>query len=134
MKIIRLLILVFVSLFAAGCANSTAPEQPAAKESELRLIPLAVGGCQKITLEENMTTGYQWTAKYDPKLCKAEITHCAADSELCGAPGQAVVLLSLLTDAPAEVVLEYRRPWEKDTPPVKTVRCRLISKANTAAE
>jgi predicted secreted protein len=137
MKILRLLLLTVVPLFAAGCANSTAPaEQPVAEDPDARLIPLAVGGCAKITLEENMTTGYRWTAKYDAKLCKVEIDHRGPENQggvpLCGAPGKAIVTVTLLTNATAEVVLEYLRPWEKNTPPVKTVRCKLVSKANTA--
>ena len=138
MKIARLLILAAAALFAAGCATEPAPaEPPAAQDPDLRLIPLAVGGCAKIALKENTTTGFQWTAKYDPALCKVEIDHRgpedAGDPPLCGAPGKAVVTLTLLAHAPAEAILEYRRPWEKDVPPAKTLRCKLVPKTNTVA-
>ena len=41
---------------------------------------------------------------------------------------KAVFTVKLLTDAPADLTLEYRRPWEKDTPPARTVYYAIIPK------
>ena len=126
MKAIALLALTLLPLLPV-----TAAEQPdAPKKEAFSVLRVEKDLKGTITLQENMTTGFQWMAKYDPKLCKVEITHRGPENPdntpVCGAPGRAVITVTLLTDAPADLTLEYRRPWEKDTPPAKTLHYAVM--------
>lgn len=77
-------------------------------------------------LEENATTGYAWHAVFDAKLAKVKVGRLPSDAkDLCGAPGAAEITVEPLTDRPFEVLLEYKRPWEKDTKPLKTLKCNV---------
>ena len=123
---------LFALLFV--CAALASAAEPAKPEPKQQLLALRVekGKSATITLRENITPGFSWTAKYDAKLCKVEIAHRGPENigrePLCGAPGKAVVTVTLLTDAPADLVLEYRRPWEKDTPPAKVLYYAVVPK------
>lgn len=124
-----LLTLAILPCFAAVAAEPARPESP-----KQPLLVLRADKEKSVTfsLRENVTTGFTWTAKYDPALCKVEISHRGPEntggSPVCGAPGKAVVTVTLLTDAPAPLELEYRRPWEKDVPPAKIVRYAVVPK------
>ena len=124
-----LLLLLFVCTafaFAADPANQQKPKE------HLLVLQIEKGKSATITLRENITTGFSWAAKYDAKLCKVEIAHRGPENTggepLCGAPGKAVVTVTLLTDAPADLTLEYRRPWEKDTPPAEVLYYAVVPK------
>ena len=121
MKAFALLALTILPLLSVTAAEP--PDSP--KKEKISVLRVEKDQKGTITLQENMTTGFQWMAKFDPKLCKVEITHRGPETPgsvpVCGAPGRAVVTVTLLSDAPADLTLEYRRPWEKDTPPAKTL-------------
>ena len=133
MKSSTLLFLALLPLFAA--AVEPAAPKPAAPEQKLLVLRAEKNKKATMTLRENVTTGYRWIAKYDAKLCKVEIDHRGPENAggppLCGAPGTAVVTVTLLTDAPADLTLEYRRPWEKDVPPAKVLYYAVVPAANT---
>ena len=121
--------IVFVALIslAPGCRSEQPPApRPAAAEAKPQdalTLRANKDNVAVVTLKENVTTGFSWNAKFDSQLCKVELRHRgAADKDLCGAPGKVEVVITLLSDAPAAVTLEYRRPWEKNTPPAKVVR------------
>ena len=122
-----LLPLLFV---CAALASAAEPAKPEAPKQQLLVLRVEKGKSATITLEENVTTGFEWMAKYDAKLCKVEITHRGPENAdgvpLCGAPGKAVVTVRLLTDAPADLTLEYRRPWETDVPPAKVLYYAVV--------
>ena len=121
-----LLALLFVCAAFAFAAEPAKPEP----KPQLLVLRIEKGKSATVTLRENVTTGFRWTAKYDAKLCKVEIAHRGPDNTggepVCGAPGKAVVTVTLLTDAPADLTLEYRRPWEKDTPPAKVLYYAVV--------
>ena len=132
MKIISLLSLALVPLFAAAAEPAAAPD-PAAPRQQLLALRADKNRTATVTLRENPTTGFEWMAKYNPELCKVEISRRVGDSGLCGAPGQAIVTVTLLTDAPADLTLEYRRPWEKDTPPARVLHYAVLPEAMPSA-
>ncbi|MBQ6352404.1 MAG: protease inhibitor I42 family protein [Lentisphaeria bacterium] len=117
MKMFVLLALTILPLLSVTAA------EPATAEPQILAIRVEKDRKGTINLQENTTTGFRWMAKYDSNLCKVEITHRGpenpGDTPLCGAPGRAIITVTLLTDTPADLTLEYRRPWEKDTPPAK---------------
>ena len=127
---IRFFAVAAVSMLAFAAVAEEPAKNYSFKDLPERLEVAAVPVYRAVfSLEENATTGYQWSAKYDQKLCKVELRHKSADSELCGAPGKVDVCVTLLTNAPATVVMEYRRPWEKNVPPIHVVRCTVARKA-----
>lgn len=130
MKKLGLLFLALLPL----CAFAVEPAKPEPKQ-QLLVLRIEKGKSATITLRENITTGFSWAAKYDAKLCKVEIVHRGPENTggepLCGAPGKAVVTVTLLADAPADLVLEYRRPWEKDSPPAKVLYYAVVPATNT---
>jgi len=122
-----------VILFAcAAIASAAEPARPEDRKSQLLVLQVEKGKSATITLRENATTGFEWMAKYDAKLCKVEIAHRGPEKTgnppVCGAPGKAVVTVTLLTDAPADLTLEYRRPWEKDNPPAQVLYYAVVPK------
>lgn len=125
--------LFLLPFVCAALAFAAEPAKPEPKE-QLLVLKIEKGKSATITLRENVTTGFQWMAKYDAKLCKVEITHRGpektGDVPLCGAPGHAVITVTLLTDAPADLTLEYRRPWEKDAPPAKILYYAVVPETN----
>ena len=125
-KIFRPLFLAVLPLFS-GCAAADPDPAPVpvrdGQSANRFILRVEKGKPAAFTLRENVTTGFQWTAKYDAALCEVKIGHRGPDDPgdppVCGAPGKAVVTVTLLTDAPAEVTLEYLRPWEKNNPPAE---------------
>ena len=124
-----LLLLLFVCAAFAFAAGPAKPQKP---QEHLLVLQIEKGKSATITLRENITTGFSWAAKYDAKLCKVEITHRGPENTggepLCGAPGKAIVTVTLLTEGAADLTLEYRRPWEKDTPPAKVLYYAVVPK------
>ena len=124
MKKLLLPLFVVCAALASAAPGSETPKQ------QLLALRVEPGRSATITLRENITTGFRWMAKYDPALCKVEIAHRGPENPssepVCGAPGRAVITVTLLTDAPADLTLEYLRPWEKDTPPAKVLYYAII--------
>lgn len=84
-------------------------------------------------LDENMTTGYSWDYVCDDSDVEVRIDHERADSELCGAPGKAKVLIRIHRgfDGPAIVYFRYRRPWENE--PIKSFKISLFRRTGDVA-
>lgn len=130
------MLLPLLLVCAAGCAAVEPEPAPMpvrdGQNSNHFILRVEKGKPAVFTLRENVTTGFRWVAKYDANLCKVEIGHRGpenpGDPPVCGAPGKAVVTVTLLTDAPAEVTLEYLRPWEKDNPPAEVRRYTIAPK------
>lgn len=92
--------------------------------------PLEVGQVLRISVSGNPSTGYVWElatplpagveqidAPPLPQPPEADTTPGRV-----GAPALQWIYLRATKAASGEVVLYWRRPWEKDTPPVRTVR------------
>ena len=113
------LLAVLCACSAVSCASEKTEPAPPPVFSFKTLSPdykakVKRGGTFVFELEENMTTGYSWTASADPKLAEVRLEHLPASSDLIGAPGRARVSVRPLTSSPAVVTLLYIRPWEKN--------------------
>ena len=88
----------------------------------------------RFVLEENGTTGYRWEIDSNTNECDvvAERRGAAANG-LAGAPGKMSVTVTSKVQTPARVEFRYRRPWEKDVKPVKSVRFILYTAADKVA-
>ena len=82
-----------------------------------------VGTTVRFALEENGTTGYQWAIGSNTNECEVVVEHRGASTKggLCGAPGTLDVAVTSKVKAPVRVEFNYRRPWEKDVKPIKSV-------------
>lgn len=69
-------------------------------------------------LEENMTTGYEWTATCDDSDVDVRIRHVPGESDegMVGVPGVAKVEIRVRRgyDGPSTIRFRYKRRWEKD--------------------
>ena len=132
MKVFTLLSLMLLPFFTVAAESDAAkPDTP--KKEQIMVLRVGKDKTATFALRENVTTGFQWMAKYDASLCKVEIVRRGPENRggapLCGAPGKAIITVTLLTDAPADLTLEYRRPWEKDTPPAKILYYAVLPAA-----
>ncbi len=86
----------------------------------------------RFVLEENGTTGYRWEIDSNTNECEVVAEHRGASAEggLAGAPGKMSVTVTSKVQTPARVEFRYRRPWEKDVKPIKSVRFILYTAAD----
>ncbi|MBQ0031581.1 MAG: protease inhibitor I42 family protein, partial [bacterium] len=88
----------------------------------------------RFVLEENGTTGYQWEIDSNTNECEVAVEHRgAAANGLVGASGRMSVTVTRKVQTPARVEFRYRRPWEKDVKPIKSVRFILYTAADKVA-
>ena len=107
---------VLSSLAAAIALTGCAFERHYVKDAGVnQVLQVQSGDRWYMDLEENASTGYQWSGDCDDKDVEVKIAHLPAESELVGAPGKASVEVCVHRgfDGPSSVNFEYRRPWEK---------------------
>ena len=92
-----------------------------------RSISIVVGETVSITLAGNPTTGYTWELADIDRAVLAPDPEPAftADSSLTGAGGKFTFRFFALKTGSSAVKLSYRRPWEKDVPPLRSVELTL---------
>ena len=77
----------------------------------------------RFSLEENASTGFTWDVASNTNECTIAFKHRGGDrGTTCGASGMLDVTVTSLVRTPVRVVFRYRRPWEKDVDPWKTLR------------
>ena len=82
-----------------------------------------VGEPVRFSLEENASTGFKWDVESNTNECMVVLKQRGGDKGVtCGAPGLLDVTVTSLVRTPVRVVFRYRRPWEKDVEPWKTLR------------
>ncbi len=117
-----------------GEAKST--ESAPAKTLELtkadagQVKAVVVDGKVTITLAGNATTGYGWVvSKISSSAVKqvGEVFYKTdkADPGIVGVGGQFTAEFSAVQAGQAIVEMEYKRPWEKDTPPLETFKVTI---------
>ena len=82
-----------------------------------------VGASVRFSLEENASTGFGWEVEANTNECSVVLKHRGGDKgATCGAPGLLDVTVTSRVRTPVRVEFRYRRPWEKDVEPWKTLR------------
>ena len=82
-----------------------------------------VGEPVRFSLEENASTGFKWDVESNTNECAIAFKHRGGDKgTTCGAPGLLDVTVTSLVRTPVRVEFRYRRSWEKDVEPWKTLR------------
>ena len=76
----------------------------------------------RFSLEENASTGFRWDVESITNECTVVLKHRGGDKGVaCGAPGLLDVTVTSRVRTPVRVGFRYRRPWEKDVEPWKTM-------------
>ena len=117
------------SLFGEELKNGTF--FPLEKVPAELIARMPAGTPVRFVLEENGTTGYRWEIDSNTNECEVVAEHRgAAANGLAGAPGKMSVTVTSKVQTSARVEFRYRRPWEKDVKPIKSVRFILYTAAN----
>lgn len=94
-------------------------------QSNTAAIPIAVpvGSQFVINLPSNQTTGYKWimSGKGNPKVLKmVKNVYNEPSNPMPGKGGSESWTFKAVGKGKVTIVLNYARPWEKNTPPAKT--------------
>jgi inhibitor of cysteine peptidase len=115
---------------ALGCATSTPPPPPPPRITLSEpggQVALAVGQELALDLQANATTGYAWElvppvpemlTTTDPGTYRPATT----SEPRVGAGGSTSFVFRAARPGKGVLQLVYRRPWEHDIPPARTVR------------
>ena len=77
----------------------------------------------RFLLEENASTGFKWDVASNTNECTVVLKHRGGDKGVtCGASGLLEVAVTSRVRTPVRLEFRYRRPWEKDEEPWKTLR------------
>ena len=97
-----------------------------------------MGAPVRFSLEENASTGFKWDVESNTNECTVALRHRGGDKGVtCGAPGLLDVTVTSRVRTPVRVVFRYRRPWEKDVEPWKTLQLvvnTISAESNRAAD
>jgi inhibitor of cysteine peptidase len=146
-------IVLTLALFAAACAPSQDAEQeapatsealpaPTPEDVEVRITAAQAGQTVEVALNERFavelvgvpTAGYAWTPAGMPAFLtragEASGPTIAAQNQPGYTGGNHWEVLMFAATAPGsgELVLEQRRPWETDQPPVNTFRVTIVAR------
>ena len=87
------------------------------------VVERRAGDPVRFSLEENASTGFLWEAESNTNECTVVLERRGGDrGTTCGAPGRLAVTVTSRVRTPARVEFRYRRPWEKDVEPWRTLR------------
>jgi predicted secreted protein len=92
-------------------------------------IKTSVGLDFCIAIPSNSSTGYAWEYIPSPdskKIKLIEKHYYAAESNRIGAAGMELFIFSAQASGKLEILLAYRRHWEKDISPVMTRKFEVI--------
>ena len=128
MKVCRFAVLALAALMLSGaCVAATEFKNGTAfalgsVPKEL-VVERRAGEPVRFSLEENPTTGFTWEVESNTNECEIALERRGRGGKTtCGAPGKLDVTVTSRIYTPARVEFRYRRPWEKDVEPWKTLR------------
>ncbi len=123
------IIQVMVAALAAFAGTSAMAELKDGTKFWLGTVPTELvaerraGEPVRFSLEENASTGFKWDVESNTNECAIAFKHRGgAKGTTCGASGMLDVTVTSLVRTPVCVVFRYRRPWEKDVDPWKTLQ------------
>jgi inhibitor of cysteine peptidase len=91
-------------------------------------VAVAKGSLLVVRLAANPTTGYSWQLGGDPAPLALESTKFQSnngDKKLVGSPQVQVMQFKPGNPGTASLILEYRRPWEKNIAAAKTFKVQV---------
>ena len=87
------------------------------------------GDSFSIVLESNKTTGYSWQlgSNSDSNIVHLLSTdYNAPSTDMQGQGGKEVWTFKAESPGTATIILQYLKPWEKDTPPARIKRYDIV--------
>jgi len=120
----RLLLGLFLGLLVSGSA--AAARLDLTEQENGKDILLDRGDELVVRLPSNRTTGYSWSLEMTgsgrlEQQGEALYETPRSDRRMMGAGGVEIWKFRALKAGQVSLKFNYRRPWEKDVPPVKTV-------------
>ncbi len=126
------LALIAILFVLVGCspAKASAETITITAADAGKTIELHKGNLLVVTLEGNITTGYNWEMlPQSPALLEQQdLPEVVADSEAIGAGGKISLTFQAAQTGKAVLTLVYHRSWEKDVPPEKTFEVTIVVK------
>ncbi len=90
-----------------------------------RVVHVAVGQVFSLELPGNPTTGYLWQPQFDQQYLEWTGEDYQPGSDAIGAGGREIHRFRALEAGRTEIVLEYRRPWDKAARDVRRFRVEI---------
>lgn len=118
---------LFISLFLIALCNVSILSQEKNYTINETSITSANGDIFTITLDANHTTGYSWTADISDTtiLLKESTDYIVPETHVMGKGGNEVWKFKGVLQGSVTITFKYARPWDKDTPPAKTVTFKI---------
>jgi inhibitor of cysteine peptidase len=121
---------MIILLLASACKPATPDPINLTAADAGKTIELKSGDTLLVTLEGNLTTGYNWVmSPQDPAvLQQVGEPEVKADSDKLGSPGLITLKFKAATTGQTNLRLEYKRPWEKGVTPEITYEVNVVVK------
>jgi inhibitor of cysteine peptidase len=125
----RLLLPCGLALLAA-CTTQPKPSV-SVEEKQLGKCPMELNNGQTltVTLPSNPTTGFRWVvADAAPGVLRSlgpEVYMTPEDAGIVGAAGQSTWRYQAYQAGSGRLLMQYRRPWEVEVAPAKTIDCQI---------
>jgi inhibitor of cysteine peptidase len=123
-------LLVF-ALALAACGKSTGATVTLLETDSGRTVELVRGDKLIIQMEASPTTGYTWEAvSLDTSVLKQQGDPEFKEGQpgMMGGGGTLVFTFQAVGKGQIELKMVYHQPWDKDTPPAKTLDVTVIVK------
>jgi len=92
-----------------------------------KTVEITVGDELDVTLQANPTTGYVWeVSSIDSSILQSNKADFVANDSAIGAGGLEIIKFHTLATGKSELKLIFHRPFEQDTPPLKTFATRKM--------
>jgi len=113
-----------------GCMQAGSREAKKIIEKDSgKTIEMRVGSSILVDLPGNPTTGYMWeVSSMDRSILQKIGDHkFSTNSNVIGAPGKVSMRFRVIAAGRTQLVLAYRRSWEKNIAPIKTFSVDVIA-------
>lgn len=139
------LAMMIVALFTGGFIMAEEKNQPSEPgnvlvidtEAATSAFVLQAAGQFTLKLPSNPSTGYSWEVDVKklpaagPVQFKGRVEEINRQEEppMLGAPAYDLFVFEAVGTGEVDIILVYRRPWEKDLPPLKTHQVHITIKS-----
>lgn len=118
-----------IELITPDLKNSSSACEKQIESVPSQAIKTSVGLTFCVTIPSNSSTGYTW--EYLPRLDSDKIKliekhYYAAENNRIGATGMELFIFSAQASGKLEILLAYRRHWEKEISPVMTQKFEVM--------
>ena len=125
----RLALAASLVALTAGCAAPPMPREINEAVEGAR-VTLAREQELVVSLDGNQTTGFRWSLTRDALPILVQIGDATyvprqADGKLAGSGGLTTFRFRAVVAGTTSLGFSYRRPWEVNIPPVKTIRFEI---------